>query len=480
MSAHQTHERGQALVIIAFGLIALIGMTALAIDGGGVYSDRRHAQNAADTAVMAAGLMHIKNPLDVDWPAARDAGLQRAADNGYDNDGTTNLVNVYRCSDTGATCEFPADETYVDNNSNGVFDAGDTLNDTNGNGFLDIYDPHDFVQATVVSHVPTYFARVLGIFELTNSVQAVARAVPPSPIPWYFGNALVATMPGCKTGGWPHDPFTLSGNSVSLVTGAGGVFVNSTCANAFTANTNATMDSVSGICVVGGVVNNGNVNPPPDDYCGSPIDEDTYQLPSVTDASCTSNGVFYDVGGGTFVATPGRYSSTFPGISPAGTLKLQSGIYCLENGISVGAGWTITTDLDGTGEFDGSDGRDEGVLLYVPNGNVTFNGGAFVQIGAINKVGTDPGIKGYLLYLPPTNNSPVKLAGSNGSTFVGTILAPASFVTLEGGSSTDSLELECQIIGYSINVTGGGTLNIQYNQSKVAQTMTSPLLVPYR
>ncbi|MFH1185430.1 MAG: pilus assembly protein TadG-related protein [Chloroflexota bacterium] len=442
-------QRGQALILVVVGMVGLIGMTALAIDGGSAYSDRRHAQNAADTSAMAAGLAKIRNPGD--WPVAEAAGYFRAADNGYDNNGTSNIVHVYQCTDPDATCALPAGES-----------------------------PENFIQVTISSVVPTYFGRVVGITDLNNSVQAIAKSVPPAPIPWYNGNALVATMSGCKTPGWPNDPFTLSGNSVSLVTGAGGVFVNSNCDNAFTANSNTTMDAVSGICVVGGVVNNGNVNPPPDDYCGAQMDPDAYRLPAVDASSCPSAGQFFDLGGGNYVATPGNYNSSFPSVAPAGTLKLQKGIYCLNDGLSLSGSWTITTDIDGNGTFDGSDGGDEGVLLYVPNGSVTFNGSSDVHIGAINKAGTDPGIKGYLLYVPPSNNSTVKITGGNGSTFIGTILAPSSLVTLEGGTSTDSLNLECQIIGYSVNVTGGGTLNIQYNQGKVGATWTNPLLELYR
>jgi len=43
-------ERGQVLVIVALAMIGLIGITGLAIDGSMVLMDRRHAQNAADTA----------------------------------------------------------------------------------------------------------------------------------------------------------------------------------------------------------------------------------------------------------------------------------------------------------------------------------------------------------------------------------------------------------------------------------------------
>jgi hypothetical protein len=48
-------ESGQAIVLLVFAVIALMGFTALAIDGGMVYSDRRHAQSASDAASLAGG-----------------------------------------------------------------------------------------------------------------------------------------------------------------------------------------------------------------------------------------------------------------------------------------------------------------------------------------------------------------------------------------------------------------------------------------
>ncbi len=62
---HKKSEKGQALVIIALAAVGLFAFTALAIDGSRVFSDRRHAQNAADTAVLAAALAKIRTP---DYP----------------------------------------------------------------------------------------------------------------------------------------------------------------------------------------------------------------------------------------------------------------------------------------------------------------------------------------------------------------------------------------------------------------------------
>ena len=47
LDQHQK-ANGQAIVLIALALVAMVAFAGLAIDGGMVYSDRRHAQNAAD------------------------------------------------------------------------------------------------------------------------------------------------------------------------------------------------------------------------------------------------------------------------------------------------------------------------------------------------------------------------------------------------------------------------------------------------
>ena len=53
-------EKGQALVLITLAAIGLFAFAALAIDGSAVFSDRRHAQNAADTASLEAALTKVR------------------------------------------------------------------------------------------------------------------------------------------------------------------------------------------------------------------------------------------------------------------------------------------------------------------------------------------------------------------------------------------------------------------------------------
>jgi Flp pilus assembly protein TadG len=51
---HRTGERGQAIVIVGFMLVVLIGFIGLAVDGGRLYWERRILQNAVDSAALAA------------------------------------------------------------------------------------------------------------------------------------------------------------------------------------------------------------------------------------------------------------------------------------------------------------------------------------------------------------------------------------------------------------------------------------------
>ena len=96
MNLFKRTEKGQAIFLIVFGLVAMMGFTALSIDGGRLYSERRTSQNAADTAAFAAALAIIDETgaLSDDQAAADAAGLARALSNGFDNDGTTNWVTV--------------------------------------------------------------------------------------------------------------------------------------------------------------------------------------------------------------------------------------------------------------------------------------------------------------------------------------------------------------------------------------------------
>src|SRR5690348_9557507 len=52
--------RGQALIIIALSGILLVAAVGLAVDGGSMYTERRTAQNAMDSASLAGTKLFLK------------------------------------------------------------------------------------------------------------------------------------------------------------------------------------------------------------------------------------------------------------------------------------------------------------------------------------------------------------------------------------------------------------------------------------
>jgi len=85
-------DRGQIIVIFALGLVAMVAMVGLVLDGGATFAQQRVQQNAADSAAMAAANTYL---LTTDQSSATAAALARSAENGFTHgtNGTTVAVN---------------------------------------------------------------------------------------------------------------------------------------------------------------------------------------------------------------------------------------------------------------------------------------------------------------------------------------------------------------------------------------------------
>jgi hypothetical protein len=123
MNPNLSSQRGQALILIALAAIGLFGIAGLAIDGSAKFSDRRHAQNAADSAALAGALAMARS--DPQWELE---ALNRALENGYDDNHLSNEVEVYNPPITGI---------YAD------------CSDVH-------FDCNDYVEVLITSHVNTY------------------------------------------------------------------------------------------------------------------------------------------------------------------------------------------------------------------------------------------------------------------------------------------------------------------------------------
>ena len=92
--ARRRGERGQVLVIFALGLVAIVAMTGLVLDGGDTFVRRRDQQNVADHAAMAAGYAYGMSNGSA--AAAASAAWSTSASNGYTNlaDGVSVSVSL--------------------------------------------------------------------------------------------------------------------------------------------------------------------------------------------------------------------------------------------------------------------------------------------------------------------------------------------------------------------------------------------------
>ena len=397
-------ERGQALVIIALALAGLAGIVGLVVDGGNAFSDRRKAQNAADAAALAAALARIRGGEDM-----VSAALNSAAQNGYNNDGITNIVELY---------SPPKDGPHSGN--------------------------IEYIQVIITSHVRTYFARVIGRDEITNTVNAVARTKSSEITELMHGTAVISLAPASNCGNtksfWVHGEATLD------ITG-GGVFVNSNndaCALLQQGSGSIRISNGYAIDVVGAAsIQKPDLLTPGVSVGASPIGyPPPFFMPKV---GC--GGKIAQISEDGTTMSEGDWGDEFP---PEGVTHLESGVYCLGNGIK------INGDIEG-----------HNVVLKVLGGEVRFGNGKII-LDAPNS-GDNAGL---LIYVPMENHSKGVLNGGPGSTIKGTILAPASPIIIKGNSSSSGFH--SQIIGYTIEADGSSNVVIVYNDAQNYDSMTMP------
>jgi len=121
-----------------------------------VFSDKRHAQNAADTAALAGALAYTRGDNDI---TIESKAIIRTTSNGYDDNGTSNEVTV---TTEPITAGCP------------------------GNA------PGKYIVVNIRSTVQTTFARVIGTKEIINRVFAKARGCGYIVTELFDGNAIVS------------------------------------------------------------------------------------------------------------------------------------------------------------------------------------------------------------------------------------------------------------------------------------------------
>jgi hypothetical protein len=154
MEESASTERGQVLVIMVFGMVVLLIIAGLAIDGGTVFMERRHAQNAADAAALA-GARKLAEAVCGEAGADDAAILAQVIE----------FVAINRVNDP----ENSVRADYVDGDT--------TVLGPVGNGIIPIGATG--ISATVGIERSTYFMSLIGIDTSAASAYALAMTGPP-------------------------------------------------------------------------------------------------------------------------------------------------------------------------------------------------------------------------------------------------------------------------------------------------------------
>jgi hypothetical protein len=421
----KTSEKGQVLVFLAICLVVLLGFAALAIDGGMVFSDRRHAQNAADASSLAggSGAAYFMRTHNVNYNAFIC--------------GTSGILSTQSAAENAAIAQAGLNDYVInadisDNHGVSVICA---IND------LGSYeDKHLDVFTKITRDTNTNFAHLVYDGPLRNVVEAVTRIYPPAPLA--FGKAIVALNKAACSGN--QFGVIFSGSSTTTVTG-GGVWSNG-CLTGNGTSFNVTVNN-GGVGYAGSSTGTlTNINPSPQ-HIPSPL-PDYSTVVNQPDCSGLPNRI--SPKNGDVTLQPGIYDEIK---WTGGALVLDPGLYCVTG--------TKGVDISG-GSLNGN-----GVTIFLSNGGVTINGNVNpVDLRAPEETPDPaPAVPGILIYLAIGNTETVSITGNSTSFYLGTVYAPDGDLYFSGSSGTNPT-FNTQLIGENVEVSGGATIDINFHDDE--------------
>jgi hypothetical protein len=441
MKIFEKPQKGQALVLIALAIVGLVGITGLAIDGGNIYSERRRAQNAADTAALSAALAKVQSR---DFTAEANTYI------------TTNMTGGSTVSDIVISNPPGVD---CDGNQNGPYhdEFGRTI-DRYG-----VPIANQYIQVRFHITIDSYLANVIGWNTSDVCVEAIARAKDPYRGELFYGNAVVGLDPGGLS-------YLAQSNAQTWTLTGGGIFANN---DAIDAHSNVVFDGIHCVTAVGDASGFVGCTPQTDQQDSRFVfpDEVLPLLPSFDVDNCDQDFCPPPCDGVAVRLVDGLiHPDQTPGFDiwrgsrvAVFNDKYAPGLYCVED-----AGGNVHDEITGTG-----------VTFYFLDHDFTmkFNGGGALVATAPNSAAGAGPYTNILMFSditdqPCTQN--MELRGNGLNSISGTIFLPSACINYLGNSlgGYDSV----QLIGYQVYSNGTADVEITYNADEQA-VLDKPALI---
>ena len=446
-----SNERGQVLVLIALGIVVLLGFTALAVDGSMMYSDRRYGQNGADATTLAGGggmgeALELANVTTKSWDcdgtevqdamtaAAADA-VTRAADNGFVVEDLGNLA----VGDPEPAISAGFDGYVV------------TQCVSNGNTrYTDV-----IVQLQM--QTDTSFVHFVYKGPVVQTVHSVTRVRPRTFLA--FGNAVVA-LNGADCSGNQYGTGMHGGTG--LYVQGGGVWSNGCLDVDGSGNPPPYLLQIQ----------DGDINyfDPGNDIGDIQLDpgHTANDLDPNVDGQIESEN--YTLGQDPDCSHPDAHNVTISAPNDADYALF------VDTASPITDLWCITGDvsLQSDEKIWG-----ENVTLYFVNGNLSLGGQGDLDLTAVDPTDLTydgPAIPGVVIYsgLVPTDamldgSDPdplcsIDITGGSESHLTGIVLAPACDIYARGNSNNEAYN--SQIIGWNVDVGGDAVTNVIFDENQ--------------
>lgn len=514
-------EKGQILVILVLALVVLLAFTALAVDVGMVYADRRYDQNVADSVALAGSAAASKTmisayrtvPEKMDgtsenfYCSSTDIADLRFTDhrdpNATDPALRPDPEHYYPYFDITNYNPPPANwqDEWVKIAMHDAYEAAKSRGTTNGFTLPVVLTSAEFqaadqgiyiecvVSATqeetgiytytkVSSTTKSSFAHFIFGGPLKNTVTAVALSKPFTSL--FGGYALISMDPDSCGNGQNQGGIWFDGSGEVTIHDGGALADTCIAKNGATGSINleggdAEYNTGSEDCTqffdVVDTDGDGDFEtqtPTCTEPAEGPVERKELPVPEcdlLTDYTTTNLSP-------TAIMEPGHYLNSVSINGSNFNITMNPGLYCFDNGFTATAnGATPNATLKG-----------EGVTIYMKNGLFSMTGQAGYILSApffadevhYNEAIDHHALAGFLVIYRYAQSTPdcqdanvtdVKMEGSSSATYTGTIYAPCSQVDF--GGTSDLVNSTAQIIGNTIKIHGSPTSDLYYDASKM-------------